>query len=84
MDLPDICRLFPALVASGRGGSGKAGKLPKDKVAIFVCGSGARGMEAVIKLKEGKQDASKAMYFDANVKCDAKNVCEIKVNEPLG
>lgn len=61
-----------------------AGKLPKDKVAIFVCGSGARGMEAVIKLKEGKQDASKAMYFDANVKCDAKNVCEIKVNEPLG
>lgn len=61
-----------------------AGKLPKDKVAIFVCGSGARGMEAVIKLKEGKQDVSKAMYFDANVKCDAKNVCEIKVNEPLG
>ena len=61
-----------------------AAKLPKDKVAIFTCGTGARGMEAYIKLKDAKLDVSKAMYFDANVKCDAKNNCEIKVNEPLG
>jgi rhodanese-related sulfurtransferase len=61
-----------------------AAKLPKGKVSIFVCGTGARGLEAFLKLKEGKQDISKAMYFDANIKCDAKSVCEIKVNEPLG
>jgi hypothetical protein len=41
-------------------------------------------MEAYIKLKDAKLDVSKAMYFDANVKCDPKNNCEIKVNEPLG
>jgi hydroxyacylglutathione hydrolase len=61
-----------------------AAKLPKGKVTIFVCGSGARGMEAYIKLKDGKQDISKVMYLDANISCNAKNACEIKVNEPLG
>jgi hydroxyacylglutathione hydrolase len=61
-----------------------AAKLPKGKVAIFVCGTGARGLEAFLKMKEGKQDISKTMYFDANIKCDAKSACEIKVNEPLG
>jgi rhodanese-related sulfurtransferase len=61
-----------------------AAKLPKGKVAIFICGTGARGMEAYIKLKDAKLDVSKVMYFDANIKCDAKNTCEIKVNEPLG
>ena len=61
-----------------------AAKLPKGKVSIFLCGTGARGMEAYIKLRDGKQDISKVMYFDANIKCDAKSVCEIKVNEPLG
>jgi hydroxyacylglutathione hydrolase len=61
-----------------------AAKLPKGKVSIFLCGTGARGMEAFLKLKDGKQDISKVMYFDANIKCDAKSVCEIKVNEPLG
>ncbi len=60
-----------------------AAKLPKGKVAIFNCGTGARAMEAYIKLKDAKVDVSKVMYFDANVKCDAKNSCEIKVNEPL-
>lgn len=61
-----------------------AAKLPKGKVAIFTCGTGARSMEAYIKLKDAKLDISKVMYFDANIKCDAKNTCEIKVNEPLG
>lgn len=61
-----------------------AAKLPKGKVSIFYCGSGARAMEAYVKLKEAKLDVSKVMYFDANIKCDAKNKCEIKVNEPLG
>ncbi len=61
-----------------------AAKLPKGKVAIFTCGTGARGMEAYIKLKDAKLDVSKIMYFDANIKCDAKSICEIKVNEPLG
>ena len=61
-----------------------AAKLPKGKIAVFTCGTGARGMEAYIKLKDAKLDVSKVMYFDANVKCDAKNNCEIKVNEPLG
>jgi hydroxyacylglutathione hydrolase len=61
-----------------------AAKLPKGKVSIFYCGSGARAMEAYVKLKDAKLDVSKVMYFDANIKCDAKNKCEIKVNEPLG
>ncbi len=59
-------------------------KLPKDKVAIFVCGSGARAMEAYFKLKDGKQVVSKVMYFDANISCTADNSCTIEVNEPLG
>lgn len=59
-------------------------KLPKDKVSIFVCGSGARAMEAYFKLKDGGKDVSKVMYFDANVSCEAGNNCEIEVNEPLG
>jgi hydroxyacylglutathione hydrolase len=61
-----------------------AAKLPKGKVAIFTCGTGARAMEAQIKLKDAKFDVSKVMYFDANIKCDAKNTCEFKINEPLG
>jgi hydroxyacylglutathione hydrolase len=61
-----------------------AAKLPKGKVSIFYCGSGSRAMEAYVKLKDAKLDVSKVMYFDANIKCDAKNKCEIKVNEPLG
>ncbi len=60
-----------------------AAKLPKDKVSLFSCGTGARAMEAYIKLKDAKFDVTRVMYFDANVKCDAKNNCEIKVNEPL-
>lgn len=60
-----------------------ASKLPKDKVSIFVCGSGARAMEAYFKLKDAELDVSKLMYFDANINCDA-NTCEIEVNEPLG
>ncbi len=61
-----------------------AAKLAKDKVVIFVCGSGARAMEAYIKLKDGKQDVSKVMYFDANISCSKDNTCTIEVNEPLG
>jgi rhodanese-related sulfurtransferase len=61
-----------------------AAKLPKDKVVILVCGSGARAMEAYFKLKDAKLDVSKILYLDANIKCDAANNCEIKVNEPLG
>jgi hydroxyacylglutathione hydrolase len=61
-----------------------AAKLPKGKVSILYCGTGARAMEAYVKLKEAKADVSKVMYFDANIKCDASNKCEIKVNEPLG
>jgi hydroxyacylglutathione hydrolase len=60
-----------------------AAKLPKDKVIVFACGTGARAMEAYLKLKNAKLDVSKTMYFDANIKCDAKNTCEIKVNEPF-
>lgn len=61
-----------------------AAKLPKGQIAIFICGSGARAMEAQMKLKEAKLDVSKVMYFDANITCDADNKCEIEVNEPLG
>jgi hydroxyacylglutathione hydrolase len=60
-----------------------AAKLPKGKVIVFACGTGARAMEAYLKLKNAKMDVSKTMYFDANIKCDAKNTCEIKVNEPF-
>ena len=61
-----------------------AGKLPKGKVVIFSCGSGARAMEAYLKLQEAGLDVSKVMYFDANITCDKDNMCEIEVNEPLG
>jgi len=61
-----------------------AAKLPDDKVSIFVCGSGARAMEAYFKLKDAGKDVSNVMYFDANVACSASNNCEIEVNEPLG
>jgi rhodanese-related sulfurtransferase len=61
-----------------------AAKLPNDKVSVFACGSGARAMEAFFKLKDGKQDVSKVMYFDANISCKADNNCMIEVNEPLG
>lgn len=61
-----------------------AAKLPKGKVSVFNCSAGGRSMEAFMKLKDAKIDVSKAMYFDANIKCAADNKCEIKVNEPLG
>jgi len=38
-----------------------AAKLPKHKVVIFTCGTGARAMEAFIKLKDAKMDVSKIM-----------------------
>lgn len=60
-----------------------AAKLPKDKVSVLACGSGARAMEAFYKLKDEKQDVSKVMYFDANIDC-TNNKCTIEVNEPLG
>ncbi len=59
-------------------------KLPQDKVSIFFCGSGARAMEAFLKLKNDGKDVSRVMYFDANISCDGDNACEIEVNEPLG
>jgi hydroxyacylglutathione hydrolase len=59
-------------------------KLPQDKVSIFFCGSGARAMEAFLKLKDDGKDVTRVMYFDANISCDGNNVCEIEVNEPLG
>ena len=61
-----------------------AAKLPKGKVAIINCSTGGRAMEARTKLKDAKFDVSKVLYFDANIKCDNANKCEIKVNEPLG
>lgn len=71
-------------VEAGKLGAAElAAKLPKDKVVIFACGTGARAMEAFLKLKNAKLDVSKTMYFDANIKCDAKNTCDIKVNEPF-
>lgn len=59
-------------------------KLPKGKVSIFTCGTGARAMEALMKLQEAKQDVSKVMYFDANITCTPANTCKVEVNEPLG
>ncbi|MEE4241345.1 MAG: rhodanese-like domain-containing protein [Desulfopila sp.] len=59
-------------------------KLPQDKVSIFFCGSGARAMEAFLKLKDDGKDVTRVMYFDANISCNSDNVCEIEVNEPLG
>ncbi len=61
-----------------------AAKLPKDKVSVFACGTGARAMEAYFKLKDAQQSVAKVMYFDANISCSASNSCTIEVNEPLG
>ncbi len=60
-----------------------AAKMPKDKVVVFYCSSGARGMEAYLKLADAKKNVSKVMYFDANISCKGDK-CEIEVNEPLG
>ncbi len=72
------------LEAGKMSASDLAAKLPKGQVAIFYCGSGARAMEAHMKLIVAKQDVSKVMYFDANITCNNNNNCEIEVNEPLG
>lgn len=61
-----------------------AAKLPKGKVVILNCATGARAMEAFMKLQSAKVDVTKVLYFDANIKCDKSSKCEIKVNEPLG
>lgn len=58
-------------------------KLSKDTVTVFYCSSGARAMEARMKLTDAGKDAAKVMYFDANISCKAEK-CEIEVNEPLG
>jgi rhodanese-related sulfurtransferase len=60
-----------------------ASKLPQDKVTIFYCASGARAMEAYLKLADAKLDVAKVMYFDATVSCNGE-ACTIDVNEPLG
>lgn len=61
-----------------------AAKLPQNKVIIFNCSSGARAMEAFMKLQETGKDVSNIMYFDANINCPANAACEVEVNEPLG
>ncbi len=57
--------------------------LPEGKVIIFYCASGARAMEARMKLEDARKDVSRVMYFDANISCKGEK-CEIEVNEPLG
>ena len=59
-------------------------ELLKDKVVVFNCTSGARALEAWIKLFEAKVDVSNVYYFDANITCDKESQCTIEVNEPLG
>lgn len=61
-----------------------ASKLPKDKVVVFNCTSGARALEAWAKLSEAKYDKTEFYYFDANINCGKDSKCEIEVNEPLG
>ncbi len=57
-------------------------KLPKDKMIVFNCASGARALEAWTKLKEAKLDISNVYYFDANISCKGQK-CTIEANEPL-
>lgn len=57
-------------------------KLPKDKSIVFHCASGARALEAWMKLKNAKVDVSEIFYFDANFDCKGEN-CKIEVNEPI-
>jgi len=59
-------------------------KLPKGKTIIFNCASGARALEAWMKLKDNKYDVSNVYYFDANINCNKNMKCDIEVNEPLG
>lgn len=58
-------------------------KTSMDKVIVFYCASGARAMEAYLKLADAKKDVSKVMYFDAVISCNSDQ-CGIEVNEPLG
>ncbi len=59
-------------------------KLPKNKTIVFNCASGARALEAWMKLKDNKFDVSNIYYFDANINCAKNMKCTIEVNEPLG
>lgn len=60
-------------------------KLPEDRVIVFYCSTGGRAMEAKMKLSsQTKIEQDKIFYFDANIKCNKENICEIEVNEPLG
>lgn len=58
-------------------------QLPKNKTIVFNCTSGARALEAWMKLKEAKLDVSNVYYFDANINCAKNMACKIEVNEPL-
>ena len=58
-------------------------KLPKGKTIVFNCVSGARAMEAWMKLNDAKFDVSAVYYFDANIDCKGTQ-CKIEANEPLG
>lgn len=58
-------------------------QLPKNKVTVFNCASGARALEAWMKLKDNKFDVSNVYYFDANINCNKNFECKIEVNEPL-
>ena len=53
----------------------EAAKLPKDKVSVLACGSGARAMEAYFKLKSIEQDflpVFKKFYESEELRtCDA-------------
>jgi len=58
-------------------------KLPKNKTVVFNCTSGARALEAWMKLKDNKFAVANAYYFDANINCNKNMKCKIEVNEPL-
>jgi len=58
-------------------------KLPKDKIIIFVCSSGARSLEAYLLAVENGFDPTKVFYLDANMECDKSHNCSIEINEPL-
>ncbi|SFZ98649.1 SULFUR TRANSFERASE PRECURSOR [hydrothermal vent metagenome] len=54
-----------------------------NKIVIMNCAAGAMSTEAMMAVEKHGGDLTKVFYVDANIDCNAKHECTIKVNEPI-
>ena len=53
------------------------------KTVIMNCAAGAMSTEAMMAIEKHGGDLTKIFYVDANIDCNAKHECTIKINEPI-